>query len=407
MVDINYYVWVEIEANKQSILDEDYFGSLLDRCYETGIGTVILSVKDTTGFCIYKSGFVPHYSLFDMAFGETDYLQLYVDMAHEKGIRLFAAIDVFAEGSMKYPNPLSPGFINDEWQTRMYAVDPEGNTVIKKISELGDCRTTGSIDDFREIFVNPVHEDVRAYELDIIREITANYNIDGIVLDRARFVGLGSDFGDYTRERFEKYIGEKVADWPNDIYRLNWSGQADIQVEFGSLFGKWITFRAEIIKDFIRKAEGIVKESGKNIIFSDYTGSWYPLYYLVGANWASSGYVPEEYPWVGSEYACTGYAEKLDLLLSGFYYPDVTIKDAEASGQPAYWYSVEGSGDMVKKVVGNSVPFVGSLFLQQYEGKPETLKAAIDMCFEKSGACMLFDLCYIVNDNYWDACQRD
>lgn len=407
MADTNYYVWVEIEANKHRILDEDYFGSLLDRCLETGIGTVILSVKDTTGFGIYKSSFVPHYSLYDMAFGETDYLQLYIDMAHEKGIRLFAGVDVFAEGSRKNPNPLSPGFKNEAWQTQLYAVDREGNTKIRKITGLEDCRTTGSIDDFREVFVNPVHEEVRNYELEIIRELADNYHFDGIVLDRARFIGLGSDFSDYTRERFEKYIGEKVPNWPKDIYIMKCSGESDIKVEYGNLFGKWITFRATIIKEFIKKASEIVKASGKNIIFSDYTGSWYPLYYLVGANWASSEYIPEDYPWVGSEYAGTGYSEQLDLLFSGFYYPDVTRQEAEASGQPAYWYSVEGSGDMVKKVVGNSVPYIGSLFLQQYEGKPEVLKAAVEMCFKKSGGCMLFDLCYIESFNYWDACKRE
>jgi hypothetical protein len=196
-----------------------------------------------------------------------------------------------------------------------------------------------------------------------------------------------------------------VENWPEDIYNLSDDGQG-LQVEYGPVFGSWITFRAAVIKEFILEASKIVEKSGKKTLFCDYTGSWYPIYYLVGVNWASSGYLPEEYPWVGGEYSETGYAEALDVLFSGFYYPDVTIEEAAASKQPAYWYSVEGSGDIVKKVVGDSVPVVGSLFLQQYEGKPEVFKAAVEMCFKKSGSCMLFDICYIDSYNWWDVCKR-
>ncbi len=408
MADSNYYVWIEIEANKQRLLDEDYFGAVLDQCQEAGIGSVILAVKDTSGFGIYKSRFVPHYSLYDRDFGETDYLGLYVDMAHEKRIKLFAGVDVFAEGKVNRRSNLSPGFRNPEWQTSMYAVDASGNPVIKPISQLGDARTAGSIDDFHEVFVNPVREDVRRYELEIIREIIQNYDVDGIVLDRVRFIGLGSDFSRYTREKFEEYTGKRVENWPFDIFKLSaQEGGEGLQVEYGPLFGRWLTFRAGIIKDFVLEVRRMVEASGKNILFCDYTGSWYPNYYYVGANCASGSDLPEEYPWVGGEYSATGYAEDLDILFSGFYYPEVTAAEAEKAGRPAYWYSVEGSGDMVKKVTLDKVPVVGSLFLQQYEGKPEVFGKAVEMCFQKSGSCMLFDLCYIDGYNWWAQCKRD
>ena len=400
----NYYIWVEIEANKKRLLDEKKFNILLDKCVSSGIDSIILSIKDTSGFGIHKSKVVPHYSNFDKDFKEEDYLEKYIDKCHEKGLKIYAAFDVFAEGWNKKKHKSSPGFINTHWQTQMYGLDKEGNTLIKPIGDLQGMDTIGSIDDFQEIFVNPVMDEVKDYELSIIKEVIDNYSIDGIVLDRVRFIGLGSDFSDFTRKEFEDFIDHKVNNWPEDIYKLE-RKENDIDIIYGELFGKWLTFRAHHIKKFILMVREAVDNCGKDIEFVDYTGSWYPIYYLVGANWAREGYVPEDYPWVDKNYGATGYAEYIDTLLSGFYYEDVYIEDALKNGKPHYWYSVEGSGDIVDKVVGSATNVAGSLYVKQYENNPEKFKEAVEMCFKKSKGCMIFDLCYIDDYNWWDWCK--
>lgn len=406
MLDNNYSIWVEIEANKKRILNRIYFEEIMDKCVYAGIGSIILAVKDTSGFGIYDSKVVPHYSKFDEDFEDRDYLKEYIEMAHKKGLKLYAGIDVFAEGRVKEKNILSPGFKNPSWQSHMYGVNKEFEPTIRPISDLQDIKSTGSIDDFNEVFVNPIMDEVRQYEVSIVKELTCNYDIDGVVLDRVRFVGLGSDFSDYTRSKFEKFLNANIANWPEDIYSFS-QNAGEMKIEYGPLFGEWITFRATYIKKFIMEISDVIKSSGKNIEFVDYTGSWYPLYYLVGANWARNGYVPEEYPWVNEKYGKTGYAEYLDKLLSGFYYEDVTIAEALNNKKPEYWYSVEGSGDMLNKVVGNAVPFIGSLFVRQYEGDAKKFKSAIDMCFKKSEGCMIFDLCYIDDYDWWSECKRE
>ena len=401
----NYYIWVEIEANKHRLLKPELFEKMLDRCVASGISSVILSVKDTTGFCLYDSAIAPHYVRLDPDFEERDYLALYLEMAHAKGLKLYAGFDVFAEGRSRHPHPLAPGFVNSAWQTVLNGLDQNGRTSLSPVSQAQSIQTIGAIDDFNEVFVNPVREDVQDYELSLIRELLDKYALDGIVLDRARFVGLGSDFSEYTRLCFETYLKEKVVSWPEDIYSLT-PGETGLEPVYGKLFGKWITFRASVICDFIKKVRKAFDESGKKAEFLDYTGSWYPLYYNVGANWASSRYLPEEYPWVDAgEYAATGYAGLLDKLLSGFYYPEVTREQARKNGRPAYWYSVEGSGDLVEKVAGSDVPYVGSLFLAQYKGDPAAFRAAVEMCFQKSAGCMLFDLCYVEDYDWWGLCK--
>lgn len=402
----NYYIWVEIEANKERILNETYFDKIMDKCAASGIGSIILAVKDTSGFGIYNSKIVPHYSKFDKDFEEKDYLETYIKMAKSKGLKLYAGIDVFAEGRSKEKHELSPGYKNPEWQTHMYGVDHEMKPKIRPISDLGGIRTSGSIDDFNEIFVNPVMESVRNYEASIVKELIDNYDIDGVVLDRVRFVGLGSDFSPYTKGEFENFINSKVESWPEDIYKLRMNKE-ELDVEFGPLFGKWVTFRAAYIKKFIEQIRSIVDVSGKNVEFIDYTGSWYPIYYLVGANWAKKGYLPEEYPWVDESFGDTGYGELIDKLLSGFYYEDITIEEALKNNKPHYWYSVEGSGELVDRVVGDAVPYVGSLYLKQYAGNSERFRKAVEMCFEKSEGCMLFDLCYVDDYDWWNQCTME
>ncbi|MDF2611987.1 MAG: hypothetical protein K0R92_3461, partial [Lachnospiraceae bacterium] len=70
----NYYIWIEIQANKRTITDAEKFRQAMEKCRNAGIGAVILSVKDTLGFVIYESEIAPHYSEYDEVFEQKDYL---------------------------------------------------------------------------------------------------------------------------------------------------------------------------------------------------------------------------------------------------------------------------------------------------------------------------------------------
>ncbi|MBQ1258218.1 MAG: hypothetical protein IIX93_13225 [Clostridia bacterium] len=150
-----------------------------------------------------------------------------------------------------------------------------------------------------------------------------------------------------------------------------------------------------------------VDKANKKIDFIDYTGSWYPLYHLVAANWASPDHRESSYPATNpEEYAKTAYIRLIDRMMSGFYYEDVEIEEARKHNQPADWYSVEGSAVIACDVTKRERPILGSLFLDQYKKNPETIKRAINMCFEKSDGCMLFDLCYLVHNDWWKHAAR-
>lgn len=402
----NYFVWVEITANTETILDEARFMEAMKKCAETGIDSVILSVKDTSGFVLYQSNHAPHYSEFKERFEKIDYLQRCIEIVHKCGMKLYASFDVFVEGNKKHRSPLMKGLTMEGWMCEVYGLDSEDKPVVQPVASENPIQTVGSIDDFGEIFVNPANDEVVEYELSLIKEVIDGYDIDGIVLDRVRYVGLSADFSELTMRKWKEAAGITEGVDVSDIYRLE-KENGEIKIRYGKYFSSFNTFRAQMVHDFICKARKVVDAADKKVEFIDYTGSWYPEYYMVAANWASKKHIEASYPATdGEEYAVTGYIEQVDRMLSGFYYEDVTIAEAREHNQPADWYSVEGSADIAYDVTHKEKPIIGSLYLFQYNPKPEDITRAVDMCFKTSDGCMLFDLCYLVNNNWWSLVDR-
>ena len=402
----NYFVWVEITANTERIIHADRFREAMEKCASVGIDSVILSVKDTSGFVLYHSSLAPHYSAYKECFGQEDYLEQCIEIVHQCGMKLYASFDVFAEGNKKRPSPLMKGLNKEGWMCEVYGLDGEGNPVVQPIASEHPIQTIGSIDDFGEVFVNPANEEVVEYELSLIKEVIDNYDIDGIVLDRVRYVGLSADFSALTLNKWKAAAGITGEVNLSDIYRLD-KKDGEITIQYGKYFSSFNTFRAQMVHDFICKVRTLVDKAEKKVEFVDYTGSWYPEYYMVAANWASKKHIETAYPETdGEEYAKTGYIAQVDRMLSGFYYEDVTIEEAREHNQPADWYSVEGSADIAYEVTKRETPIVGSLYLFQYTPKPEDITRAVDMCFKTSDGCMLFDLCYLVMNDWWSLVDR-
>lgn len=316
-------------------------------------------------------------------------------------MKIYASFDVFAEGNRLKKNPYMKGLNNEGWMCEVYGLDEEDNPVVQLITDERPIQTVGSIDDFGEIFVNPGNDEVVEYELHLIEEVMNGYEIDGIVLDRVRYVGLSTDFSELTINKWKKANGIMEEVDLADIYKLT-KKDGEIEIEYGKYFSSFNTFRAQTISDFIQKVRKLVDEANKKIEFIDYTGSWYPEYYTVAANWASPNHLEDSYPATNSEeYAKTGYIRYIDRMLSGFYYEDVEIREAREHNMPQDWYSVEGSADIAYQVTQHEKPMIGSLYLFQYNENPENIRRAVDMCFKKSDGCMLFDLCYLIKNDWW------
>ena len=394
-----YSVWIEIQANKATIADAHQFRAAMRRCAQAGMDAVLLSVRDTSGFALYPSKLASHYSQYDPAFAPgVDYLKQCVEICREEGLALFAALDVFVGGNRNHPQPGMPALLHPEWQAQVYGLDAQGAPCVRPAMDAQGLQTVSSIDDFGELFLDPMHPEVQQYLLDLADELLERYPVAGLVLDRVRYVGFCSDFGPRTRAAVQRLAGDTEG-WPESVYRIEEGRPVP-----GPLFDAFRTSRAECIHDFMERMSALVDRFPGRVLL-DYTGSWYPLYDQVGANWASVRHVPEEYGLASIEkYQHAGYAHLVDNLLSGCYYPEIT--EQEAAHRPAFWYSVEGAARLAKQVILEDAPVTASLFLDQYRSQPRRIEQAIQMCFAQTGRCMLFDLSYLEQDGWWPHAQR-
>lgn len=487
-------LWYDLSANIHNLDTPEKVKEIVTKTANANIDTIILDVKNYTGFVGYNSDIAPHmststikdYSDFPAGY---DLLATVLEEAHEQGLEVHANVNVFSEGNTDYQE--GPAFEHPEWQSQFYTVMrvaetesgetheitkinaergtndlvlytpdkydvspsnrwgvevqikdgvitdiedraingadaltvPENGVVLSAHGEsrqwvldnlnvgetLNYKQTTSEIIPASEYstfstFTNPIREDVQTYELSIIEEVITNYDVDGIVLDRARYSNQFADFSDLSREKFEAYIGESITNWPEDIFEIKIKGTSDKIVK-GPWYKEWIEFRAKNIQSFFQKAENFVHEYDEDLFFTTYVGSWYPLYYSEGVNWASKTYQPE-FDWASEDYHETGYAESLDFLMTGNYFYDVTVEEAAASGNP-YWYSVEGAADMAMEAVNYSTLVYGSLYLNQYSGDPEQFRKAISAVEDSSHGIMLFDLVYLEMFDWWEIIEEE
>ncbi len=249
-------------------------------------------------------------------------------------------------------------------------------------------------------FVNPANPEVWNYELAVIHEIVSRYDVDGIVLDRARYQDLSEDFSAQSRAAFEQFLGHPVAHWPDDVYTYAPSGYWATR-RFGPLYKAWLGYRAHTILAYTRAAVRLVHTLKPHVAVGMYVGSWYPVYYDEGVNWASPDVHPP-YSWVGEEWVRSGLAPLLDYLMIGLYYRPVTMWEALAQHDDPT-ISIQGGAALGLSLVHGDTPLLGALLVSLYDQDPDRLRRAIKMSTGLSRGTMLFDLIYLNNDRLWSA----
>ncbi|MBW3636081.1 MAG: family 10 glycosylhydrolase, partial [Armatimonadetes bacterium] len=252
------------------------------------------------------------------------------------------------------------------------------------------------------LFVSPHNPEVRAYQISIAREIAGNYAVDGVVFDRMRFSGLGTDFSDLARAEFEKTLGKRVENWPADV--LSYADDPFAPVIQGPLYKQWLEFRAATIQSFTREAAREVRAARRGVQVGVYVGSWYSDYYAVGVNWAANDF-NAAYEWMTPEYFRTGYAQELDWISTGCYYPVSTRADALAQGFDPQ-ATVESAAALSNAVVNDVAWVYGAVYLENYNDKPDDFARAIEVCKQATQGVMIFDAVHLDQRGWWPVLER-
>lgn len=197
-------VWVsymelsmENESSKTQKAFEDKFTEIAQKCRESGFNTLIVQVRP---FCdaLYKSSYFPWSHILTGTQGENpqyDALQIMCDICKENNLKIHAWINPYRVSSNETPNKLS-----------------DNNPYIKN-SEIGIKTDNG-------IFLDPSNETAQQLISDGVKEITENYDVDGIQFDDYFYPTEDESF---DKKQYEAYI-EKYGK-ENSMSLDNWRMQ--------------------------------------------------------------------------------------------------------------------------------------------------------------------------------------
>lgn len=383
----NNFIWIESGANFKVLSDTDSIHYYMQKIKDAGFDNVVVETKAITGEVMYQSDLAPYFGSYNGTERPDGYDMFahVLESCHSLGMRAFAGINVFSGGH----NHIGRGIIfneHPEWQTICWIG--------------GEFKPVTEVRSTYDGMVNAADPEVQEYELAVLEEFVRKYpGCDGIILDRVRFESMVADYSEVSREEFRKWSGINPGNWPEDV--LSWRDST--QWSRGRYFNRWCEWRASVIHDFMVKMYSSLKAINPDLIIGDYAGAWYPLYYQVGVNWASSSYDPSaEYDWATGTYHNTGYAGEIDLLMTGLYYTEIT--EDERPDEP--YYTVRGGAEMVRKVTCGEVPLVGSIYTSMYDGDMSRFPDAIRQAVESTGGVMVFDLVHIRHLDLWDALKE-
>ena len=249
------FIWVDAAANfpdfannKENILRD------LTLAKEVGFTDVVVDVRPNSGDVLFQTSKVGQvkwlgawlpqgYSKVERT-QTWDYLQAFIDAGHSLGLRIHAGINTMVGGnhtSLGQEGMLYRDASKKEWATQLLT----STGVVSTLDQAG----TGAR------FFNPVHEEVQDFLFGMLEDLASYKDLDGIVLDRCRYDELDSDFSEYTRKKFEAYLGYSIESFPKDVM--------DPSIKTGSLpstlptyFKQWLEFRAKTIHDFMETARG-------------------------------------------------------------------------------------------------------------------------------------------------------
>lgn len=389
-------LWIDAAANFPDFANsKENIRRDLKLAKNTGFTTIVVDVRPTSGDVLFQTDTEEQVRWLGawLSSGYTrierhadwDYLEAFTDIAGELGLEVYASINTFTGGNNTPAG--TAGMLYREENKKVWATE--------LLTENGIVNTM-EINNSGARFLNPVNEEVQEYICAMLHDLAGYEGLKGILLDRGRFNNLYSDFSDYTREKFEAYLGESLSDFPASVMTPDIQA-GNLPGELPKYFKPWMEFRAKTIRDFMEKARNTVKAVNNDLDFGVYVGGWYSTYYEVGVNWASPEYATSRhYPqWAGPKYGDYGYADLMDIILIGAYAaPDRVYGSAE--------WTVEGfcsrAVDLIKDeavIIGGTDVGNGAWADSDIRTAKEGISNSVSVCTKVTDGYFLFDLIHL------------
>lgn len=374
-------LWFTADANFQRFSDKDSIRYYLDKTVETGFNHIIVDVKGLEGV-MYDSQLMP---VMTECHGiksarDWDYLQFFIDEARKRDLDVSVSATVFPVGSSYWQE--GPVY-QDESLKQLTCTEYTPDGMMK-------------IEDDRDkvaAFMNPVLPESQDFALNMIKEIVTKYDIDGFCLDYCRFPDAESDFSDASRTAFEKYIGKKLDKFPDDVFVYAEDGT---RVP-GKYYKEWWEFRSMVIRDFIARVKNMIEDVKPEVQLQYWAASWLHAIYTQGQNWASpraTYYKDYTDDWATETYGKTGFADQLDVFITGTYLERVWgMDDLE---------SIEyGIARTLRDIDGDCTVY-GSIYAQNWKN----FEDAVYLSLSRTSGLAVFDIVQVIDYGLWDEIKR-
>lgn len=372
------YLWMCTEANFERFSSKDSIMFYLDKAKETGFNHIVVDVKGVEGNVMYESRIFPKLKEINgfTCDRDWDYLQFFIDEAKKRDMGVTVSASVFPVGSQyRHIGPV----YEDESIKDMTCLEYTRNGMMK----IEDDNSKVAV------FLNPALPESQKYALNTIREILENYDFDAFCLDYCRYPGPESDFSEATKVLFEEYIGEKVENFPEDIFTYNPDGSRNP----GKYYKQWWEFRSMVIHDFIVQVDRLIDEIKPSVNLEYWAASWLHALYTQGQNWSSKNSIwSEEYEndWATSAYSKTAFADHLDVFITGTYLERVWgVDDNE---------SIEYGLKRTNRDVNGACKVYGSIYAQNRNQFDD----AVYVCLRDTEGLMVFDIVQVIEYDLWD-----
>ncbi|MDR0823524.1 MAG: family 10 glycosylhydrolase [Prevotella sp.] len=378
------YLWFDSEANFERFASKDSIKYYLDKAKAAGFNQIVVDVRPTQGDVLYKSDFMP---LLTEHKGykverDWDYLQFFIDEAKKRKLKVTVSTTIFPIGKPHTRN--GAAYRDGRW---------DGKTAVEytKSKAMIDVK-----DDKSKVaaFLNPVLPEAQDYAMKFVEELLTKYDFDSYALDYCRYAGDESDFSEASHIAFEKYIGEKVENFPADIFTWNDDGSKTP----GKFYKQWWEFRSMVIHDFVKKVKEKIKEVKPDVKLEYWAASWIGYLYNQGQNWASKSYdfSSDGYDeWASLNYKNTGFAEHLDVFLCGTYLERIFGMDDNES--------IEYGLARANRIINGDCAMYGTIYALNHE---KNIEDAVYVCLTQSEGLMVFDIVQVIGFNLWDDIKK-
>ncbi len=398
-----FYIWIDAAANFPDFANsKENIRRDLQLAKDTGFTDVVVDVRPTTGDILFSSSVgspvewlgawtTGGYKKFERT-ADWDYLQAFIEAGHSLGLRVHAAINTMVGGNKTSLG--QQGILYRDASKKSWATSYNLQSGIMNAIDAGQST----------LFFNPANPDVQAYLLQLIKDLASYKDLDGIILDRCRYVGLQTDFSNESKTQFMDYIGVVTLEWPSDILPAGTTYSTQPS-KLPKYYKKWLEWRAKVIHDFVEKAHDIAHEQNPDIKFGVYVGGWYSQYYDVGVNWASPGYNTSAYysTWATADYKNYGFADHCDHMLIGAYAsPGAVYGNSE--------WTMQGFCRLAKQKIGSACPIVAGgpdvgnwddtdKYSQDEENAAIT--NSVKACYDACDGYFLFDMIHLKKADQW------